>query len=320
MGPIHIAFELTIYAGLILSATTAFFLYKKIQAGSSFFKKHTVVTHTMLVGSLLCFLLLFWGSFIESRRVATKHESLDITHLTNPIKIVLIADFQVGPYKRTGFVKRIARMAHRLEPDIVLLAGDHIDNSGSNFNELSFLSPLEELAAEYPTFAVHGNHEYGLVTRDKPSPFPDLSSDTKKALEKLGVHYLVNELEHVKINDSSLYIYGTDAWWSGNTDFSGLDARTENIPTIILNHNPAAVTAASEYNADLIVSGHTHGGQIRFPLVGALSRTDYALPLEWDRGWYEYNGLKGFTTVGVGESGTRARLFNPPEIVVFEMY
>ena len=67
---------------------------------------------------------------------------------------------------------------------------------------------------------------------------------------------------------------------------------------------------------DLVLSGHTHGGEIRLPFIGPVGPMPTVLPREYDKGYKEYKGIPVFITSGVGSTGTRVRLFNPPEIVV----
>ena len=68
-----------------------------------------------------------------------------------------------------------------------------------------------------------------------------------------------------------------------------------------------------------MLSGHTHGGQIRLPFIGPLGKVDSITPKTWYQGWNNIDEMKLFVTSGIGESGTRARLFNPPEIVILTL-
>ena len=70
------------------------------------------------------------------------------------------------------------------------------------------------------------------------------------------------------------------------------------------------------HNIDLVLSGHTHGGQIRLPFIGSIMSIETKIPRSWYQGWNDYQGTKLFTSSGANESSTRARLFNPPEVVL----
>lgn len=309
----HLIFDIIIHSGLIITAFVAVFLLKKIKSRNLFSK-------VVLIISLISFSLLFWGSYIEPRIVIVKHEQIDLPDIEESFTIAFLADYQVGPYKGTKFVEKTVRKILAEKPDLVFIGGDHIDNGGSTYDELSFLNPLKNLAEQIPTYAINGNHEYGIGTPDPKQHTEDLSKETKEHVEKLGIRYLVNELEEVQVASSSFYVYGQDSFWSGNATFDGLEDRTKDIPTILLSHNPAISKEVEDKKIDLMLFGHTHGGQIRFPFIGPILRVDYSFPKHWDKGWFEHHKTKAYTTSGVGESLTRARLFNVPEIVIFEVY
>ena len=207
---------------------------------------------------------------------------------------------------------------------MVFFVGDMVDNSVYNEKECNYLSPLSKIANLYPTFAIHGNHEYGIgggkAIADPNYRVANMSNETKICVKNLGIKYLVNKLKEITIKDQKLYIFGGDSLWSDNLDYSVLKTiEDKNIDTIALLHNPASLFEASKYDIDLVLSGHTHGGQIRLPFLGQIGKVDNILPNCWYQGWIKYKNTDMFVTSGIGESGTRARLFNPPEIVVLEI-
>jgi len=265
-------------------------------------------------------LTIIYGSVIEPQLLIVNKQEDELQDITEPIKIAFIADFQVGPYKRTEYVKKTVKKIVELKPDIVLLGGDHVDNGGTWEDETKYLVPLIELAKNTPTFAIPGNHEYG-VGNDISIVFfdrrlPDVSKQTGKAMTDLKINYLTNELRQLTINGQSVNLFGGDSSMAQKLNFSALKNRNLNIPTIALLHDPLDVITASTFNIDLVLSGHTHGGQIRLPFFGPLGRAGSRTPLSWYKGWNEYNNTKFFVTSGVGETGVRSRLFNPPEIVL----
>ncbi len=317
MPKIHLIFDFIIYFGLTASLLISLYIVRGFRKKIITYKK---ISAFILSLSLLSFFVLIYGSFIEPNIIVEKHEVLDLPNITEPITVALIADYQVGPYRRADFVKRSVEKMLRTKPDMVLIAGDLIDNNGSRHDELSYLAPLGELADQIPTYAVNGNHEHGAMSINPAAPrFENKIDETKKVAEDLGITYLVNQLAITEIRGQKIYIYGSDDWWGGNTNFEALKMRELGIPTIVMNHNPAAIQEAQKFGIDFFVAGHTHGGQVRLPFIGALYRVDTSFPRSWDKGFYEYNGLKAYTTSGLGESITRARLFNLPEIVYFDI-
>ncbi|MFH1286620.1 MAG: metallophosphoesterase [Candidatus Magasanikbacteria bacterium] len=318
-------FDLLICIGLVATAIpAAVLLYHRSRDKKSWEYSHKKIT--LFISSLLLFgaLILVYGSFIEPHLLIVQRKTIDIDHIESPIRIALVSDFQVGKYKQEKHVNDVVEKILKEQPDIVLIAGDQVDNTTMDEDGSIYLKPLERLASKIPTYAIHGNHEYGIgggkaITEAKYR-VGNVTTQTKSRLEDLGVRHLQNEIELVTSTPSPFYLFGGDEFWSLNLDYLALNRREkENIPTIALIHNPAATWQTSKQNIDLMVSGHTHGGQIRLPFIGPLGRVDDVTPKQWYQGLNEHNDMKLFVTSGSGETGTRARLFNPPEIVILTL-
>ena len=139
----------------------------------------------------------------------------------------------------------------------------------------------------------------------------------EEVMRNLGIKYLINDLELLEIGNQKFYLFGGDSFWAGRLNFSSLDNRQEaNLDTIALIHNPAAAWKASEQGIELFLAGHTHGGQIRLPFIGPMAQVDDVIPRSWYKGEVGLDDMKMYVTSGTGETGTRARLFNLPEIVL----
>ena len=202
---------------------------------------------------------------------------------------------------KTG-LKEVVDRVNTLNPDLIVITGDLVD--GSTDKLLGEISSIKDLKAEMGVYFVTGNHEY-------------YSGVLKWAyeIEKLGIKVLNNET--VKINRGNDFIY-----LSGVTDheakrfgkehaadfkktFSGLQ---EGKKKILLAHQPIAVKEASEYGVDLVLSGHTHGGQI-WPF-------NYLVYLQqpYLKGLYKFNNTKLYVTQGTGCWGPPMRLGSFNEI------
>lgn len=268
--------------------------------------------------------ILLYGSFIEPKFLIIKQESIDLSNIDKPIKIALFADLQVGPYRDGDYVAKISKTIIAQKPDLVLIAGDHINNSGDDKDEVVLLENIKLIAKDLPVYAVHGNHEYGVSDGasfyDEKFRLPDLSGQVEKYMSELGIKYLTNEKELVKIKDQELYLFGGDSYWAQKLDLKKLSKKEKEIPTIALIHNPAAIFDLSGYDVDLVIAGHTHGGQIRLPFIGPLIPVDNVIPRKWHQGWVKYKNIKMYVTSGAGETGVRSRLLAPPEIVMLTIY
>lgn len=319
---IKLFFDILITLGIFMTAFPAvILLYSTKKRKKSWETHHPRTTYTIALLLLCATFLLVWGSFFEPRLIIITKKTIDLPHIKEPIKIALISDFQIGTYKKTKWTRNVVKKIIQLNPDIVLIGGDNVDNVIYKENEFVYLEPLKLLTKKYPTYAIHGNHEYGISggkSIDNPAyQVANVTQKTKEGMEAIGIQYLVNELEEITINNQSFYLFGGDSYWAKKLDFSILATRKKDIDTLGLIHNPSFIFEDFPHDVDLFLSGHTHGGQIRLPFIGPLGRVDDILPTTYYKGLNNLDPTtKLFVTSGIGESGTRARLFNPPEIAL----
>jgi len=323
----RIFFDTLISLGVLLTAYPAVvLLYSSLKRKNSWERRHKKISRILASILLLGTLMIVWGSFIEPHLLIINRQTIDIDDLDEPITIAFVADYQIGLYKQTAWVKKSVDKILKINPDIVFIGGDNVDNGLFEEKFLEYLAPLGQLAKKIPTYAVHGNHEYGIgggkAPYDQRYRHANVSKETKEAMEKLGITYLTNELKKIQIRNQQLYIFGGDSYWARRLDFSALEQREKSIPTIGLVHNPSFIIFdAHPANVDLWLSGHTHGGQIRLPFIGPLGIIDSVLPKKYYQGLHplEIDNTYLFVTSGIGETGTRARLFNPPEIALITL-
>ncbi|HOX60564.1 MAG TPA: metallophosphoesterase [Candidatus Magasanikbacteria bacterium] len=297
-------------------------LYSVKSRPTSFEAKYKKTTYLISTILLICTIIVVYGSFIEPYILTLNEVLVNTEKMPKTVKIAFLADMQVGQYRKFDYIQKITDRLAFYNPDIIILGGDFVENFASEPNEYLELAPLGTITKKYPTYAVLGNHEYGIgsglsVTFDKYRT-PNVADDVNKYLTSLGIRVLRNELIIVTSTPSPFYLFGVDEWMAHKQNLRPLkNDRTENLPTIVVVHNPYAAETISSYdNIDLILAGHTHGGQIRLPFIGPLGRVDDVTPIDWYQGLRQVGNSKLFVTSGVGETGARARLFNPPEIVI----
>ncbi len=272
--------------------------------------------------SLLITFILIWGSFIEPRLITIAPVTIKLHKPIREFKIAVLADLHAGPYKKAKFFTRVVETTLSLDPDLVVLVGDHIFNCVHNEKEVEYLYPLKKLTEKIPVYAVHGNHEYGLSDYIPTNPtqikFADVSGYTKAILESYGIKYLHNQTLDLTIKGQKICLFGGDEVWTGNLNYSTLKNKPAEIPKIALVHNPAYLYHPHPEGIDLTISGHTHGGQIRLPFIGPMTKADNLIPKKLYEGLHEPEraGEYLFVTRGLGESEARARLFCPPEIAL----
>jgi len=307
---------------LIITAYPAvIFLYSIYKRPNSWEAKHKKITLALSIILLFGTSIIIWGSFIEPKLIVINKQEIDLKNINTPLKIVFISDLHVGPYKKTEWVEKVVNKIIKQKPDLVLIGGDNLYNSEYKLEEMDYLKPLAKLAKMFPTYSINGNHEYGIGDGRNSKKHPifnaNWSREIKIAMEKLNIKYLQNDLELIEIKNQKFYLFGSDCILAGKLDFLNLQEREENIATISLIHNPLFLFTTDYPKMDLTLSGHTHGGQVRLPFLGPIGKVDNLLPSNFYQGLHDLsNGNKIFVTSGIGESGPRARLFNPPEIAL----
>ncbi len=266
--------------------------------------------HALLrVVSGLGFLTIFYGSFIEPRLL--KIRKYAIGKGTNTLRIAFLSDLHVGPYKGVKWMRRLVRKTNALKPDLILLGGDLLYHDG---RDLPKLEPLKELRASHGVYAILGNHDEHHATAESEAWFA-----------AAGLPLLLNRSVRLEKNGASFSVAGADDDWFGETDLEAAfgDVRSDELAIVML-HNPDLLPPASRLlkarqGKTVFFCGHTHGGQIRLPFIGSVWLLPHHLRRKFDRGVFDYEGCALIIGAGTGESGPRARLLCPPEIVLTEV-
>lgn len=198
----------------------------------------------------------------------------------------------------------------QLTPDIIVITGDLIDRKTTDLTVINAL--LEQLTATFsvPVFFVSGNHEW-----ENP-----LFAALKLQLEEYGVVILDNSSTVLSMNNITFNLAGVADASTGNDRLTealtGLDLT---LLTILLSHPPILMDQ-EEKMVDLILSGHTHGGQVRLPLIGGLIAPDQGLFPEYQKDLYTLaSGTVLYIDSGLGTSVLPIRLFNQSQISLIEI-
>ncbi|MFN2237564.1 MAG: metallophosphoesterase [Anaerolineales bacterium] len=216
-------------------------------------------------------------------------------------RIVQISDIHYYPFTKLELVDRAVKMANELQPDLVLLTGDYVWHEVEHIFDL--MPSIARLTARYGVFANLGNHDL----------WTDVNVITL-AFKEIGMPLLVNQGLTIPVGSDHLYLAGLDDGWSGKPDLSAaMQDWPDGAPTVLLMHEP---DLADRYSQDsrinLQLSGHSHGGQIRFPLMGALIYP--YLSWKYPIGLYNINGMWLYTNRGLGTTNIPLRVNCAPEI------
>lgn len=267
-------------------------------------------------------LLIAYGSFIEPHLLRLNKKSVRILGLP-PIKIAIVGDMHVGPYRGRKHLERIVGYLHASSPDIILIPGDFIYD---HLSLLDDLDPLVHLKAPLGVYAVMGNHDSGhhlrhaLFKMGTPFRLPDQTAAITEKLQSLGITVLRNASKNLTVNGKRFAVAGTDDVWMETHNLTqALTGIPDDVPVILLTHNPDIILHKGHERASLIVCGHTHGGQVRFPFIGAVHSIPAKVGKKYQQGIFALSGKTTLAiTHGVGETQARARLFCRPEILLLE--
>ena len=223
-----------------------------------------------------------------------------VTTGTELPRIAFLTDLHAGFFNTLSDLERLARKTAELEPDIVLLGGDLID---SHSDEIWLLGPaLRRLDPPLGVYAVPGNHEYFHLEE-----FDDWTT----FLEDNGVSVLINRGVRVTHAGTTLWIAGIDDWLEGRPNiYAALEGRRLDEPVVLLSHHPDAFVHAARADVDLQLSGHTHGGQVRFFGHAPMRHTSFGF-LD---GLYQQDRSQLYVSRGGGVTLLPIRFGAPPEI------
>jgi uncharacterized protein len=217
------------------------------------------------------------------------------------LRIVQLTDIHHSVYIPIETVQDVVRTANRLHPDLLALTGDFVTLSPSYIWPVA--RALGKLRARFGVFAVLGNHDFQVD-----------ANEVTRALHAQHIRVLRNTHHALRSRGSTVWLAGVDDLWWNADDF---DAALASIPAreakILLCHNPIGIRQAVEHGVDLVLSGHTHGGQVRLPLVGSV-RGRSKLGERFVEGWNRLDGTQIYVSRGIGQSVVPLRVNCPPEI------
>ncbi len=225
------------------------------------------------------------------------------------LKIVHISDIHL---KRLGYrEKKLVQSINSLSPDLVLVTGDYTAY-GDDFHPV--LGLFARVKSKYGIFGVLGNSDY---TDGRGMCLLCHRAGSKKLNPGLPIKVLRNSHVLLKTPQGSVYIGGVDDPVNGRDDIDqALDAVSEGAFVILLSHSPDVVRKAAGKKIDLILCGHTHGGQLGLPFITSL-HTGRALYERYRSGLFKLGATYLYVNRGIGTSYVPVRFFCRPELTVF---
>lgn len=265
-------------------------------------------------------ILGFYSYFIESQKPRHNRVTIKLPKKIHPdwesLKIVQISDLHFGPTNNNpAFFRKCVKEINSLNADLVVLTGDFMQWDSSFASELATI--LSQLKSKRGSYAILGNHDYGVCHPGLPATDPVNHEEIIMAFNQNGIRVLHNEsisIDHGTTNQFQFELVGLGDFWTEHFKpheaFNPINAKRTH-PIILLSHNPDSLFQLDEYDFDLMLSGHVHGGQISWPLIGPL-----VVPVKnrhLRRGLHRIGDKMLYANRGLGYI-FRARLLSPPEI------
>lgn len=249
-------------------------------------------------------------------RFGVSRQEVRLSGLQAPLRAAFLTDLHYGPFIRAGSVRAWVDATNAERPNLVLLGGDYLDRRLTEGAQ-PLLDELSRLRAPLGVYGVWGNHDYASFAAPNPAVRATRRQEQAAAFARAGVTVLRNEGRPVR---EDLYVGGTDDFLWSDPDPRAALAGAQGRATLLLCHNPDQLPELPQA-AGLALCGHTHGGQVRLPLLGALP---FMIPsrygARYDMGWKEGAfGTPAYVSRGLGVSGLPARNLCEPEIVVLTL-
>ena len=258
---------------------------------------------------LIGIVTILYAMFIEPDLLRVIHYDFPHSKIEGqPIKVVQFSDTHIGDFFTIEELQKVVDKINEQEADLVLFTGDLMDDASvyqGSIEEIGAI--LSNIQSKFGNYAVFGNRDYG----------GGAERFYEELMESAGFHVLLNNQETITVNGTTLSLFGADdaliGYYDAKQTMQGIKEENFNL---LLVHEPDLVDDFIDYPVDLVVAGHSHGGQVYIPFVGPLLTT--TLAEKYVRGLYEINeDLSLYVNTGIGNTRVPFRLFNVPQITVF---
>jgi predicted MPP superfamily phosphohydrolase len=182
--------------------------------------------------------------------------------------IAQLSDLHVGGGASEDYLRSAAARATAAGPDLVALTGDYVQGPRASESANVVERVVGDLSAPDGVLAVFGNHDAGVYDPSRHHPDPDRLDRVADALRRGGARVLVNESVEVRRGEARLRLVGLGDLWIGDYAPACVVEAGEDAPRIALTHNPDTALGLARLGCDLILCGHTHGGQVSIPFFG----------------------------------------------------
>lgn len=270
----------------------------------------------------VCIIVGLWIMLYDTHHFVTRRYRFASAKIKKNTKIVMLSDLHNCRYGADNAQLFAAIEAEK--PDLVILAGDMItaSNREKTVHTVRF---IEKLKSSYPLYYTYGNHEQKIILKEE---YKKTAERFEKERTEAGISFFNNC--HSTLADRGISLYGlvldhsyfqrfhTKEMAEGYMD-SLLGRPTEDTYNILIAHNPDYFPEYAEWGAELVLSGHIHGGIIRVPHLGGFISPAIRFFPKYDGGLFKEKGASMVLGRGIGTHAPKVRLFNPGELIVVEL-
>lgn len=240
-----------------------------------------------------------YGSLYERHHLGVTRCDVPVDGLPEALdglRIGLVTDTHYSAFTSLPFIAEAVALLNAEKPDLVVLGGDYVTNRDRRYMPDS-ATPFARLRTPHGVFGVLGNHDDGV--------------QMPRALRKAGVTVLNDARTRLTVRGETVDLIGLNYWTRTLPDVTRV-ARGRAPFSVLLAHDPRRLREAVSLRLPLVLSGHTHGGQVALPIVGAIAAKKYPVP----EGLGRQDGTALFVSRGVGTVFVPCRIACPPEVAV----
>lgn len=260
--------------------------------------------------------LALYAGEISRHELSVEQFTIQLPRLPNAfrgMRIAQVSDFHYAEYTEPFFMREMVQKINHLRPDMVVLTGDYISFGplGKSFARKCAPECAAVLGGiECPLrYASLGNHDYFIGWQNVAGP-----------LQEHGIPVLMNSAVALERAGQRIWLAGLGSVCEKKADAARAiprAARTQNEPLILLAHEPDILPDMAKYNVDLMLSGHTHGGQVRLPFMPLINLPEFGR--KYVEGLFRYGPTQLYVNRGIGAVGVPFRFRCPPEITVITL-
>lgn len=258
------------------------------------------------------FAALGYGALIERTKFRLREVNAFIPGLApglEGLRILQLSDIHIGPFLTESDLARVVDMGMEAKPDLAVITGDLISTHGDPLD--ACIRQLARIKADAGVFGCMGNHEH----------YARAENYTEQAAARAGIRFLRGRAQQLQFGGATLNLAGVDHQWRmyGREYLAGAERMV--VPgalNLLLSHNPDVFPVAARQGYNLMLSGHTHGGQINIEIYDqSISPSRFFTPYVY--GLYHTQGAAAYVTRGIGTIAIPVRIGAPPEITVIRL-